>query len=206
MDSKKWSFKRINDEIEKLCDEGIDEIPELDEAGGLITPIDVDSEHTLLEQALDALEIAREAKVESIGHHCLKLKERKAWLDLEIKRLTIWSKQVEGRRSWLIAYCLGEMVRGGIRKIAGKLLTVSVRKSPVSATYAMNMDDTPNVDAIDSRYIRTFTEFKVDKKSALDAYRQARKEYIDAGGDPDGFHFVVKGIQFHNRNNHLSVK
>ena len=203
-EKKRWSLRAINKEIETILANGIDVPDEYDESGRLITIITEDDK--FLGDALDALELARDVKIENIGVYQLQLKAKSQELDDEIKRLTAWKKRIDNRWSWLNWYCLEEMIRSGVQKVAGKFVTVSVRKSPVSATYAKNIDDTPNVDEIDSRYIRTFTEFKVDKKSALDAYRQALKVHVETGGNADNFQFEVKGFLFHNRNNHLSVK
>ena len=194
------TFREINDEIERLCSEGI-EVPDTDEFGELITPVDTDENY--LEQALNELQLDREEKVIDIGEYCLFLKSEDERLGKEIKRIQAWQNRVRGRRTWLLWYCLQEMARAGIRKVQGAFLSVSRRNSPVSATYVRNADGEPDVHQIDPNFVRTVVEHKVDAKGAIKQYNQLVKAAEEKGEPTDNIQIV--GFDFHTDKEHVRI-
>ena len=187
MGTKKWSFRDINDEIDRLCSEGIDAPPELDDVSGLITPVEVDG--AALEKALEALEMAAQEKAYNLCRFCQKLDAQVGELDEEIKRLTVWRNQLKGHREWLSWYGLQNMLRAGVLKVTGKLARISVRKSPVSVSYVLNSDSEPDVHNIDPRYVRTIVTHKVDRAGVLKARREALKRHIEEDKAIEDFKF-----------------
>ena len=188
-EKKRWSLRAINEKIEAICANGIDVPDEYDESGKLITIITEDDK--FLGDALDALELARDDKIENIGVYQLQLKAKSQELDDEIKRLTAWKKRVDNRWSWLNWYCLEEMIRSGVQKVAGKFVTVSVRKSPVSATFLENIDGEPDVNQIDPKFVKTEVRHKVDRAGAIRHFKQTGE--------------IPEGLTFNTDKRHLHI-
>ena len=202
--SKRFSFRKINELIEEIGTEGVDYAPEVDPATGEVLTHVITSEDDIAE-ALDELEMQREEKVENIGRLCQKLEAKAKEIDTEIKRLTGWSKAMKHRASWLKHYCLEEMKRAGITKVTGKFVRVSVRKSPVSASIATDMDGRPDTTVLDAAYVHELTSHKVDKIGAISDYRNALKKHLEGGGTADDFEFEIDGFEFNTDNTHLHI-
>ena len=188
MADKRQSLRAINDEIEELCWHGV-ELPELDGEGNLITLVIEEDE---LEQRLNKLGIKQKEKIENIGYALIDMGYKVDNLTAEIRRLTVWRDAIQQRSKWLKWYTVMEMMRAGLKKISGKFVTVSVRKSPVSADYATTINGEPNLDAIDPKYVKEVVTYKVDKKQVIKDFK--------ASGE------VPKGFNFHTENQHLVVK
>ena len=199
---KKWSFRDINDEIERICSEGVDVIPEVHPESGEIIMAEEPSEN-VMKDALDELHVQQDEKVINIGNYCMFLDDRDAELDRQIKRLTAWQKQIRNRRKWLTWYTLQEMIRMGIRQVTDSFLRVSVRKSPIKSDYVKNVDNEPDVHNIDQRFVRTEVVHKVDRTAANKAHRAALKHKEETGEDhPD---LKIQGFTFETENKHLSI-
>ena len=159
------TFRSINDEIQRLIQEAVDNDGEIDA------------------EALEALEISRDEKLNSIGHYRIENKAHVKALSDEIKRLTAAKKVLENTGKRLDAYTLYEMARAGIRKFAGEFVTLSIRKSPMSAEVIINPDTyEPHVELIDARFVEEVVEMKVKKADAI-------RHHKNTGEQIDGFHF-----------------
>ena len=127
------SLGRINDEIDRLCWQGIEAPPSEDDVLDHPTLESVESsqeeQHTELKTALDALKMQRNVKIENIGYDLMEKDTKIEQLEKEIARLTLWKNQIKSRRKWLLWYCLTEMVRAGIRHVAGKFIRITVAKN-----------------------------------------------------------------------------
>ena len=204
---KRWSFRDINDEVERICSDGVDVIPEVHPESGEIIMAEEPTEN-VMQVALDELQMMQDEKVINIGKYCMFLDDRDAELDRQIKRLQAWQRQIRGRRKWLTWYTLNEMIRAGIRHVTGSFamgnfLRIAVRKSPISSDFVKNSDDKPDVHNIDPRFVRTVVEHKVDKTAANKAHRAALKHKEDTGEDhPD---LKIQGFTFETENKHLSI-
>ena len=197
---KKRTFRGINDEIERLCSEGID-VPdeEFDEDG--IEFVDETAYECELEQALNALGIEQKTKINDIGEYCLYLKSEDERLGKEAQRMLAWQKRARNRGIWLKWYCLQEMIRAGISHVKGKFLTVAVRTSPVSAEYEKDEDGEPDVHEIDPRFVRTVVEHKVDSRGAIKRFKELEKMRKE-GQD---IYEEIPGFTFNESNKHLRI-
>ena len=165
----KLTLRQINTEIERLC---------------LETPFKDDETEKEIEAELRALNLAFEVKLENIANvrieqkdYIKRLKTEKARLDREIKK-------VENRGKWLDLYCMGEMLRAGLRSFKGTFLKLSIRKSPVSAEVATDPDTRePRVEHIDPRFVEQVVTHKIDKKAAIAHFK-------NTGETPDGFRII----------------
>ena len=165
----KLTLRAINSEIDRLC---------------LETPFEDDDTEKEIEAALKALNLAFEVKLENIANvrveqkaYIKRLKAEKARLDGEIKK-------VENRGKWLDLYCMGEMLRAGLRSFKGTFLKLSIRKSPVSAEVATDPDTRqPRIEDIDPRFVEQVVTHKVDKKAAIAHFKAT-------GEIPEGFTIV----------------
>ena len=138
----KLSLRKINDAIDRLCWLHVDVPPSEDEVTretlkGIETA--EESQHGELQVAFDALALKREVKIENIGYVLMDKDTKIEQLEQEILRLTIWKKQIQARRKWLVGYCIAEMLRAGIRKVLGQFIRVTVAdNSQRSATVPMD--------------------------------------------------------------------
>ena len=74
--------------------------------------------------------------------------------------------------------------RAGIRKFAGEFVTLSIRKSPMSAEVIINPDTyEPHIEMIDARFVEEVVEIKVKKADAIRHFKQT-------GEQIDGFTFI----------------
>ena len=188
----KLSLGRINDEIERLCWQGIDAPPADDDVLDHATLESVEdsqeAQHVELQEALDALKMQRTVKIENIGYDLTNKKTKIEQLEKEIARLTLWKNQIQARSKWLKWYCVTEMVRAGIRHVAGKFIRVTVCKnSQPSAKVPMQPHSKePLWNAIDPRFIGESTKPKLLKQEAIDHYNETGKA-------PKGFTIITDG-------------
>ena len=182
----KLSLGRINDEIDRLCWQGIEAPPtegdEISHETLKLVETAEEEQHAELQKAFDALEMQRKTKVEHIGYALMDKDTKIEQLEKEILRLQIWKKQIQSRRAWLLWYCITEMVRAGIRKVAGKFIRVTVaNNSQYSAKVPINPHTKkPRWEAIDPRFVGETVEPKLLKQDAIDHYNST-------GEVPKGF-------------------
>ena len=194
----KLSLGRINDEIERLCWVGIDLPPTEDDVldhETLESVQDSEKEYQAeLQEALDALKMQRDEKIENIGYVLMNQDTKVEQLEKEIKRLTLWKKQIQARNKWLIWYCLTEMVRAGIRSITGKFIRLTVCKnSQPSAKVPMNPDTKePRWELIDPRFVGETVKPKLLKQDAVDHFNLT-------GEIPVGFTIITDGKHLRKR-------
>ena len=193
----KLSLGRINDKIERLCWVGIDLPPtEEDAQHETLETIEASEEaqQAELQKALDALKMERDEKVENIGYVLMNQDTKVEQLEKEIKRLTLWKKQIQARNKWLIWYCLTEMVRAGIRSITGKFIRLTVCKnSQPSAKVPMNPDTKePRWELIDPRFVGETVKPKLLKQDAVDHFNRT-------GEIPVGFTIITDGKHLRKR-------
>ena len=176
----KLSLRKINDAIERLCWQDVDVPPTEDEVNretlkDILKSVESaeEAQHGELQEAFDALALKREKKIENIGYVLMyELDTKIEQLETEILRLTIWKKQIQARRKWLVGYCVAEMLRAGIRKVVGKFIRVTVAdNSQRSATVPMDpRTKKPRWELVDSRFIGETVEPKLLKQEAIDHY------------------------------------
>ena len=184
------SLRKINNEIEELCLYGV-EIDDDDQESDIITPVEVDED--ALQTALDALEMERLEKVEQIGMFLLNNKYKIEELEQEIRRLREWKSRLDKRCKWLKWYCMSEMIRAGMKKLAGKFINISVSKSRMSTTYPTKPGTkVPIVELIDPEYVIEVVTYKVDADKALRDYKKDKEP--------------IRGFTFHDDNTHLRLK
>ena len=148
------------------------------------TPYDAEGDAEV-ENRLEELNMAFDKKAEQIGYARLeqkayieRLRDRKKMIDKQISLIT-------NRGSRLERIFKSAMVRLGIRSVKGKLLTVSVRKSPTSSRVPMHPDtDIPIIDLIDPRFVRQIVDYKVLSKEAI-AHHKAHPD-----DEIEGFTFI----------------
>ena len=115
--------------------------------------------------ALDTLEGAFDAKVENIGKAILGIQAEAGAFAAESKRLAERKRSLDKRADWLKDYLKTALEQAGQETVKGQLLTVALRKSPLSV---------PEVDmaVLPGAYVRIIPEQReADKKAILDHYR-----------------------------------
>ena len=165
----KMTLREINAEIERVL---------------IDTPYDDENEDAV-QAELTALNLQFDEKIENIAYvrleqkaYMKRLREEKARLDQEIKN-------IEARGKWLDFYVMAEMVKLGIKSWKGKLLSLSIRKSPVSAEVPINPDDNqPVIESIDPRFLEVEVKHKVKKADAIAHYKQTSEV-------PEGFTIIT---------------
>ena len=173
----KLSLRKINDAIDRICWQGIDAPPTEDEiTRDTLKLVDTAEamQHDDLHKALEALKLKRNIKIEHIGYVLMNKATKIEQLEKEILRLTIWKKQIQARKKWLLWYCLSEMMRAGIRKIVGEFIRITVAKnSQPSATVPIDpFTKKPRWDLIDSRFIGEEVKPKLLKQEAIDHFNR----------------------------------
>lgn len=172
------SLREINDDIDRLCWQGIEAPPTEDgnfthETLKLVEDSE-EEQHAELQKALDALELKRDTKIEHIGYDLMHKDDKIEQLEKEILRLQIWKKQIQARHKWLIWYCISEMTRAGIRKVVGKFIRVTVAKN---GQYSAKVPIDPHTkkprwEQIDSRFIGEEVKPKLLKQEAIDHFNK----------------------------------
>ena len=171
----KLSLRKINDAIDRLCWQGVDTLPtDAEVTRETLKGVEAveTAQHGELQEAFDALALKREVKIENIGYVLMDKDTKIEQLEQEILRLTIWKKQIQARRKWLVGYCIAEMLRAGIRKVLGQFIRVTVAdNSQRSATVPMDpRTKKPRWELVDSRFIGETIEPKLLKQEAIDHY------------------------------------
>ena len=164
------TLHQINAEILNLTDELIDAVDEAEEMAIL--------------EALDALAIKREQKLENIAHVRLQMKSDVNAIDAEIKRLQARKNATENAARRLDGYVIVEMQRAGKRKHEGKLASLTIAKSPVSCQVI-------DPDVIPDAFTETVTETKINKADAIRHYKQTGE--------------IIDGFRFY-QNEHVRIK
>ena len=186
------SFGRINDEIDRLCWMGIEEPPTEDDVLDHPTLASVEdaveAHHAELQEALDALKMKRNEKVENIGYDLMNKDTKIEQLEKEIARLTLWKNQIKSRKKWLKWYCLTEMVRAGIRHVAGNFIRITVAKNsqPSAKVPTDPFTKKPRWELIDPQFIGETVEPKLLKQEAIDHFNKTGKV-------PQGFTIITDG-------------
>ena len=180
------SLRDIIDDIDRLCWQGIDAPPTEDEKIThetlKLVETSEEEQHAELQKALDALKIKANVKIENIGYVLMHQDDKVEQLENEILRLTIWKKQIQARRAWLIWYCITGMIRAGIRQVIGKFIRVTVVKNgQYSAKVPMDPHTKkPRWEQIDPRFIGEEVKPKLLKQGAIDHFN-------NTGEVPKGF-------------------
>ena len=186
------SLGRINDEIDRLCWQGIEEPPTEDDVLDHPTIENVeDSEethHAEIQEALETLKMKRNEKVENIGYVLMDKDTKIEQLEKEIAKLTLWKRQIQARKKWLKWYCLTEMVRAGIRHVAGNFIRITVAKNsqPSAKVPTDPFTKKPRWELIDPQFIGETVEPKLLKQEAIDHFNQTGKA-------PKGFTIITDG-------------
>lgn len=160
------TFREINAEIEKL-------ITDLEGLGS-----EQSEEETAILEALDSLAVERSEKLESIAYVRIQQKSDLKAIDEEIKRLQSRKKSIESAGRRLDGYCITCMSEAGIKRHKGKLASLTVAKSPLSA-------EVVNTEAVPDDYKESVTTEKILKAEAIQHFSQT-------GEIVEGFSIVQK--------------
>ena len=166
----KRTLREINTEIVDLTEELVD----AEDA----------AEETAIVEALDALALQREQKLENIAYVRLEQKSDVKAIDAEIKRLQARKKSIENAGVRLDAYVVSEMAQAGIRSHKGKLANLTIAKSPVSC-------EVIDPDVIPEEFTEIVTETKIKKSDAVRHYKETGE--------------ILPGMRFF-QNEHLRIK
>ena len=164
------SLREINQHILDLTDALIDAEDE--------------AEETAILEALDALAIKREQKLDNIAYVRLQLKSDIKSIDDEIKRLQARKRGIENAARRLDGYVLVEMRCAGKRKHEGKYASLTIAKSPVSCQVI-------DPDVIPDAFTETVTETKILKSEAIRHYKSTGE--------------IIDGLLFY-QNDHVRIK
>lgn len=143
-----------------------------------------EAEETAILEALDALAIKREQKLDNIAYVRLQLKSDIKSIDDEIKRLQARKRGIENAARRLDGYVMVEMQRAGTRKHEGKYASLTIAKSPVSC-------EVINPDVIPEAFTETVTEVKILKSEAIRHYKMTGE--------------IIDGLLFY-QNEHVRIK
>lgn len=155
----------------------------LDLTADLIEAEDAAEENAILE-ALDALTLKREQKLENIAYVRLEQKSDVKAIDAEIKRLQAKKQAIDAAGRRLDTYVMTEMQQAGIKSHKGQLANLTIAKSPVSC-------EVVDESAIPDEFIQTVTETKIKKSDALRHFKNTGE--------------VVAGMRFYH-GEHLRIK
>lgn len=142
------------------------------------------AEETAIIEALDALSLQREQKLDNIAYVRLQLKSDIKSIDDEIKRLQARKNATENAARRLDGYVISEMQQAGMRKHEGILASLTIAKSPVSC-------EVINSEVIPAEYTQTVTETKINKADAIRHYKQTGE--------------IIDGFRFY-QNEHVRIK
>lgn len=166
----KRTLREINQEILDLTDE-------------LIDAQDA-AEATAIIEAIDALAIERDKKLDNIAYVRLQMKSDVKAIDAEIKRLQARKHATENAGKRLDGYVMEELRRAGIKRHRGKLANLTITKSPMCCI-VLNADDIPDT------FKETRTEIVIKKSDAIKYFRDTQQD--------------VSGLKFH-QGEHLRIK
>ena len=165
----KLTLREINAEIERVL---------------IDTPYDEETEGEV-QAELTALNLQFDEKLENIGYVRLEQKAYVKRLREEKQRIDREIVNIERRAAWLDFYVMAEMLKLGIKSWKGKLLSLSIRKSPVSAEAVLNPDtDQPAIEQIDPAFLEVEIKHKVKKADAI-------LHYKTTGEVPEGFTIIT---------------
>lgn len=164
------TLHQINQEIMNLTQELIDTEDE--------------AEQNAIIEALDALALQQEQKLENIAYVRLQMKADNKAIDEEIKRLQARKNATENAGKRLDGYVMTELQHAGIRKHEGKLASLTIAMSPVSCEIV-------DPELIPEEWTETVTETKIKKSEAIRHYKQTGE--------------ILPGMQF-RQNEHLRIK
>lgn len=164
------TLREINAQILELTDALIDAADE--------------SEETAILEALDALSLQREQKLENIAYVRLQLKSYVKAIAAEIKRLQARKQAMENAGKRLDGYVMVELQRAGKRKHEGTYASLTIAKSPVSC-------EVINPDMIPDAFTKTETVTKINKADAIRHYKSTGE--------------IIDGLRFY-QNEHLRIK
>lgn len=143
-----------------------------------------EAEETAILEALDALVLQRDQKLDNIAYVRLQMKSDVKSIDAEIKRLQARKQATENAGKCLDGYVMVELQRAGTRKHEGKYASLTIAKSPVSC-------EVVNPDVIPDAFTETVTEVKILKSEAIRHYRQTGE--------------LIDGLRFY-QNEHIRIK
>ena len=166
---EKRTLRQINAEIMNLTEE-------------LIDAQDA-AEETAIIEALDALALQRNQKLDNIAYVRLQMKSDVKAIDAEIKRLQARKHATENAGKRLDGYVMEELRRAGKRSHKGKLANLTIAKSPVSC-------EVIDANAIPEAYREERTEVKILRSEAIRHYRETGE--------------ILSGMRFY-QNDHLRI-
>ena len=152
---KKRTLREINAEILDLTDE-------------LIDAHDAEEQKAII-QAIAALQIERDKKLDNIAYVRLQMKSDVKAIDAEIKRLQARKIATENAGRRLDDYVMEELRRAGIKRHKGKFANLTISKSPLACVVT---DPT----AIPDIFMETRTEHFIKKSEAIKYHRDTEEQ------------------------------
>ena len=159
---RKKTLRQINAQILDLTEELID-AQDSAEADAII-------------EALDALALERNKKLDNIAYVRLQQKSDVKAIDTEIKRLQARKTAIENAGKRLDLYVMVELKNAGLKSHRGKLANLTISKSPMCAI-VLNEADVPE------SFKETRTETVIKKSDAIKYFRETQQD--------------VSGLKFH---------
>lgn len=147
----KRTLRDINAEILDLTEELI-ETDDPAEATGIL-------------DALDALVLQRDKKLDNIAYVRIQMKSDVKALGEEIQRLLTRKNAIENAGKRLDHYIMTELQQAGIERHKGQLADITLCNSPVSCEI---LDDT----AVPDEFTETVTKTKIRRADAIRHYKQ----------------------------------
>lgn len=151
---RKRTLRQINGEILELTEELID--------------AQDSAEETALIEALDALAIERNQKLDNIAYVRLQMKSDVKAIDAEIKRLQARKQATENAGKRLDGYVMEELRRAGIKRHKGQLANLTITPSPMCCVIT-------NADAIPDAFIEERREVVIKKQAAIQYHRDTHE-------------------------------
>ena len=131
-----------------------------------------------IKEELSHIEMQFNEKAESIARLILNYESDVDATEKELGRLSARKKTLDNKIKWLKEYLLNEMIVAKLDKIPGKVLTLSLRKSPMS----INIVDS---DSVPQEFKKLVPEsWVVDKKLVADHIK-------DSGEIPSGIEAII---------------
>ena len=152
---EKRTLRQINGEILELTEELIDARDS--------------AEQTAIIEALDALALERNQKLDNIAYVRLQMKSDVKAIDAEIKRLQSRKLATENAGKRLDGYVMEELRRAGIKRHKGNLANLTISKSPMCCIIT---DPT----AIPAAFVETRTEVVIKRAEAIKYHRDTHED------------------------------
>ena len=153
---EKRTLRQINAQILDLTEELIDAQDSAEETETII-------------EAIDALAIERDKKLDNIAYVRLQMKSDVKAIDAEIKRLQARKHATENAGRRLDGYVMEELRRAGIKRHKGKLANLTITKSPMCAI-VLNIDDVPDA------FVEERREVVIKKAEAITYHRDTHED------------------------------